>query len=211
MADFIRNGDIYYKGKTLSASSILTKLQPIADNDFMTAKQLATAFCGLCIRAAIEGGVSPDTAYTKGNAYLINMASTSSIANVISICEHVFEDFLHQVHSRKNNPRYSKEISICIDYIEIHSDEELSIHFLAQKSGYSPYYLSKKFKEEVGISINSYIKKIRIKRASYLLLATDMDIQDISDFLHFGNRNFFSKVFKEETGMSPANFRKKGS
>lgn len=208
MVDFIRNGDIYYKGKIRSASSILSKLQPIADNDFTTAKQLATAFCGLCIRAAIDGGVSPDTAYTKGNVYLSNIASSNSIANAISICEHVFEDFLQQVHARKNAPKYSKEIRICIDYIETHSDEELSIDFLAKKSGYSTYYLSKKFKEEVGISINSYIKKSRIKRASYLLLTTDMDIQDISDSLHFGNRNFFSKVFKEETGMSPAHFRK---
>ena len=208
MAEFIRNGDIYYKGKIRSASSILSKLQPIADNDFTTAKQLATAFCGLCIRAAIDGGISPDTAYTKGNAYLNNIASTNSIANIISICQHVFEDFLHQVHARKNVPKYSKEIRICIDYIETHSDEELSIDFLAKKSGYSTYYLSKKFKAEVGMNINSYIKKTRIQRASYLLLTTDMDIQDISDFLHFGNRNFFTKVFKEEIGMSPAHFRK---
>ncbi len=34
-----------------------------------------------------------------------------------------------------------------------------------------------------------------------------MSIDDISEQLHFGNRNFFSKVFKDETGSSPAQFR----
>ncbi len=57
------------------------------------------------------------------------------------------------------------------------------------------------------MSVNSYIKKARIYRASYLLMLTDMDIDDISAMLHFGNRNFFTKIFKEETGSTPAKFR----
>ena len=57
------------------------------------------------------------------------------------------------------------------------------------------------------MSINSYIKKSRIEHASYLLVTTRMSIDDISEQLHFGNRNFFSKVFKDETGSSPAQFR----
>ena len=57
------------------------------------------------------------------------------------------------------------------------------------------------------MSVNSYVKKARIDRASYLLMSTDMNIDDISALLHFGNRNFFTKVFKEETGSTPAKFR----
>lgn len=57
------------------------------------------------------------------------------------------------------------------------------------------------------MSVNSYVNKARIDRASYLLMSTDMNIDDISALLHFGNRNFFTKVFKEETGSTPAKFR----
>ena len=57
------------------------------------------------------------------------------------------------------------------------------------------------------MSVNSYVKKARIDRASYLLMSTDMNIDDISALLHFGNRNFFTKVFEEETGSTPAKFR----
>ena len=112
------------------------------------------------------------------------------------------------VHNHINEgTNYSPEIQSCVDYIESHPSEPLNISYLASKIGYTDYYLSRKFKSEIGISINSYIKKARITQACYLLVSTDMDIQDICDNLNFGDRSFFSKVFKKETGTSPAKFR----
>ena len=207
MTNFIRNGDIHYKEKIPSASSVLNAFQPLLDVSDSDAKTLATIFCGLCIRAAIDGGLSPDTAYTKSNIYLRNLSGTATVAEIMNICNNLFEDLLFQVHNHEAKSIYSMEITTCIDYIETHTDDPLSIETLASRIGYSKYYLSKKFKVEVGMSVNSYIKKARIDRASYLLMSTDMDIDDISALLHFGNRNFFTKIFKEETGSTPAKFR----
>lgn len=208
MAEFIKNGDIHYKGKISSASSIMSELQPLSEANPNLATQLATSFCALCIRSAVDGGISPDTAYIKGAAYLNNISSATSFAHIISICANAFEDFLFQVHNHNDLPSYSPEIMSCIAFIETHTEDELGIDLLAKRSGYTSYYLSKKFKSEVGISINSYIKKARIERAQYLMVTSKMTIQDISDLLHFGNRNFFTKVFKEVTGKSPAEFKK---
>ncbi len=207
MTDFIRNGDIHYKEKIPSASSVLNAFQPLWDVSDSDARTLATIFCGLCIRAAIDGGLSPDTAYTKSNIYLKNLSGTVTVAEVMNICNNLFEDLLFQVHNHAAKPEYSMEITSCIDYIETHTDDPLSIDTLSSRIGYSKYYLSKKFKAEVGMSVNSYIKKARIDRACFLLMSTDMDIDDISAMLRFGNRNFFTKVFKEETGSTPARFR----
>lgn len=204
---FIQAGDIYYKNKISSASSILKDLYPSSDNELEKNKQYATIFCGLCIRAAIDGGISPDTAYLRGNAYLKNIVSAKSFADVLSISHSVFEDFLFQVHNHQMLPTYSDVINSCINFIESHTDEPINLDYLASRLGYSKYYLSKRFKAEVNRSINSYIKKARIDRASYLLVSSKMDIQQISDMLHFGNRNFFTKAFKEETGTNPAAFR----
>lgn len=207
MTNFIRKGDIHYKEKIPSASSVLNAFQPLLGVSASDAKTLATIFCGLCIRAAIDGGLSPDTAYTKSDIYLKNLSNTGTVAEIMNICNNLFEDLLFQVHNHEVKSVYSMEITTCIDYIETHTDDPLSIDALADRIGYSKYYLSKKFKAEVGMSINSYIKKARIDRASYLLMSTNMDIDDISAMLHFGNRNFFTKIFKEETGSTPAKFR----
>ncbi|MCR5546605.1 MAG: AraC family transcriptional regulator [Lachnospiraceae bacterium] len=207
MLDLVRQGNIHFKNKTMSASSILNQFKSIGSNDVQMATQYAVIFCGLCIRAAIDGGLTPDSAYTTGNMYIKNLRSAKTVVEILSITNRLFEDLIHRVHMEKDKSHYSREIHSCISYIELHPDEPLSIEYLSDKIGYSKYYLSKKFKSEVNMSVNSYIKKIRIEQASFLLTATDMDIQEISSQLHFGNRNFFSKVFKEETGESPAYFR----
>ncbi|MCR5101317.1 MAG: AraC family transcriptional regulator [Butyrivibrio sp.] len=207
MADFIRNGDINYKEKIPSASAMLSSFQPMTDGSLTDARQMATIFCGLCIRAAIDGGISPDTAYTKSSIYLKNLSSITTFAEIMPICHNLFEDLLFQVHNLNDKPDYSKEVAACISYIETHTDESLNIEYLAERIGYSKYYMSKKFKSETGLSINSYIKKARIDRAAYLLVTTKMDIEEISEKLQFGNRNFFTKIFKEETGTTPAQFR----
>ncbi len=205
--EMVKNGDIFYKSKITSASSMLQNLNPASDKELQEIKQYAVSFTSLCVRAAIDGGISPDTAYTRGNIYMKNLIAAKSYAEMLSVTHSVFEDFVFLVHNHQTQPSYSDTINACIDYIEAHPDEPLSIDYLADRLGYSKYYLSKKFKSETKISVNSYIKKARIQKACYLLVTSKMDIQEISDFLCFGNRNFFTKVFKEETGTSPVAFR----
>ncbi|MBR6321818.1 MAG: helix-turn-helix transcriptional regulator [Lachnospiraceae bacterium] len=207
LLEFIRTGDIYYKQKISSAASIMDRISVMAGGRLSAIRQHANIFCGFCIRAAVEGGVSCDTAYQRGRVYLDQIESARSAANITSACYTLFEDLLFSVHNHKTRPECSELISACIDMIETHTDDPLSIDYLAEQMSYNKYYLSKRFKAETGYSVNSYVKKARIERASYLLVSTNMSIQDISDLLLFGNRNFFTKTFKEYTGKNPAEFR----
>nr|MCR5826633.1 AraC family transcriptional regulator [Oscillospiraceae bacterium] len=73
--------------------------------------------------------------------------------------------------------------------------------------GYAEYYLSRKFKAETGLSINNYIKIVKVERAKTLLLSTNLDIQEICDLLGFGSRSFFSQTFRKIVGVPPAAYR----
>ncbi len=75
--------------------------------------------------------------------------------------------------------------------------------------GYSTYYFSKKFNKEMGIKVTDYIKQVRIDQAKIALITTKRSIQDISDSLQFGTRNYFSKVFREIVGVTPAAYRER--
>ena len=119
----------------------------------------------------------------------------------------MYEDFINLVHNTQLNPGYSKQIQSCCDYIALHIDEKLSLSKIASRIGYSDYYLSRKFKQETGTSINDYIKIAKIERAKTLLLSTDKSIQEICDTLSFGTRSFFAQTFKDIVGIPPAQYR----
>ncbi len=201
----LEKGNIHYKKTFRPGSSLI--VTPATDKDFQHAKALMSIFTGLCIRTSIQGGLSPETAYIRGNMYLQNIIEANAFPEALQTVHSMYEDFLYLVHNHQNRGKYSKQIQDCMDYVNLHLTEKISIPTLAAHIGYTDYYLSRKFKSEVGKSINTYIKDMRIAQAEYLLCSTNDSIQDISDKLQFGTRSFFAKVFRECTGMPPAQYR----
>ena len=67
--------------------------------------------------------------------------------------------------------------------------------------------LSRKFREETGDSINTYIKKARIELAKVLLLNSDDNMDEIAVKCGFLSRSFFTAAFIKECGISPAKYR----
>ena len=86
---------------------------------------------------------------------------------------------------------------------------ELKLKTLSAYVGYSEYHLSRKFRQEMGVSIGAYTKYVRVERAKLLLLSTDMPIAQIGEALHFASPSHFAGSFREVTGMTPQQFRKK--
>lgn len=119
----------------------------------------------------------------------------------------MYQDFIQKVHTCRTNPRFSKEIQSCCDYIELHVEEPLGIESLAERLGYTKYYLSRRFKEETGCTINGYIQIARIERAKMLLSCTNQSVADIADALQFATGSHFSVVFRRVVGISPAQYR----
>ena len=83
----------------------------------------------------------------------------------------------------------------------------LSLDEIARQVGYTEYYLTRKFTKETGMKLTEYIRSVRINAAKVMLLTSKKDIQQISEELQFGNRSYFDRVFRQETGVSPARFR----
>ena len=68
-------------------------------------------------------------------------------------------------------------------------------------------YLSKRFKLVLGVKFSDYLKSLRIKQCTYLLLSTNKKIIDIASLCGYSDMKFFYKIFKEFTGMSPSEYR----
>lgn len=205
----VREGDINYKSAMDTAQMLSNGVPVQAGDPLRQAKDSVIVFTSLCTRAAIEGGLSPEQAYTLGDAYIQNTEDAATFSDITPIAGMMYADFVGRVRKCRTNPKVSRQIQNCLDYIELHVEETLRLPQLAQYAGYSEYYLSRKFKAEVGYNVNDYIQFAKIERAKLMLATTEDSIQAVAERLDFCSRSYFSSVFARVAGCSPVEYRNK--
>ena len=89
------------------------------------------------------------------------------------------------------------------------ADPELDIDKVADHMCISRTTLFYKMNDLTGMSMGRYIRKLRISRAKEMLEKTDESINDISVRLGFSESRYFSTVFKQETGETPSQYKKR--
>lgn len=93
-------------------------------------------------------------------------------------------------------------------FISGHYMERITAADIAAAAGYSPNYLSRKFRSSVGIGIHEYLMFIRLRHAAYELVTTSDLITDIAFRCGFSDSNYFKDAFKKKYGVTPREYRK---
>ncbi|HYK75288.1 MAG TPA: helix-turn-helix domain-containing protein, partial [Pseudoneobacillus sp.] len=93
-------------------------------------------------------------------------------------------------------------------YIIEHSSEDISLDTLAKKVDLSPIYISKMFKEKLGINYIDLLTECRIEKAKKLLVDPEISIKEITYNVGYHDPNYFSKVFKKMCNVSPKEYRR---
>ena len=110
-------------------------------------------------------------------------------------------------YANTNYSRLTKEI---INYIQLHLEDELSLNYLAEQFGKNASALSHSFSKETGISLTKYIQQARIREAIRLFNTTDFSVSDVAIMVGYQDFSYFSKVFSQQTGLSPRAYKKNG-
>ena len=95
-----------------------------------------------------------------------------------------------------------------MEYLKVHYVEPLSLEILSQLAGYTPQYLSSLFSDEVGMSIQEFLQRLRIEEACKLLLSTSLPVAEIAAAVGYQDTRHFSKVFRRYQIMSPKEYRR---
>ncbi|MBW4085551.1 helix-turn-helix domain-containing protein [Paenibacillus sp. S150] len=169
-------------------------------------KNLAVSSITLATRAAIDGGLFWEIAYTLSDFHIQHIEELHDIpavdrAQLAALC-----DFADQVKDSRRS-KLSRTPALCQNYIFNHLYEELTLGRLAGVVGQNASYLSQQFKKETGFTVSDYIRRERIEEAKRLMELPGVSLSDIAIRLHFNDQSYFTKVFKKYTGMTPRQFR----
>lgn len=100
-------------------------------------------------------------------------------------------------------------IDIILNYIHQHYSEDITRNMLADLVYLNPDYMARLFKNQTHTSIVNYITEYRIQKAKELLNNPDIPIGMVASKVGYGNYSYFSKLFKDITGCTPNEYRKK--
>ena len=93
-------------------------------------------------------------------------------------------------------------------YIEEHYMNPIQLGNLALVVHVSQSYLSNRFKRETGMNFTQYLMKYRMEKAKELLRTTTDSCKVIAESVGYPDYPQFSKMFKKQEGMSPAEYQK---
>jgi Transcriptional regulator containing an amidase domain and an AraC-type DNA-binding HTH domain len=106
-----------------------------------------------------------------------------------------------------NQENYSLRTRLAIDEMESKFSSLSGIDALADKLGVSVSHFTREFTREAGINPIRYLTNIRIQNAMDLLQNTGLSVNEIALQCGFSCGNYFSKIFKKNTRLSPKQFR----
>lgn len=103
--------------------------------------------------------------------------------------------------------RLSRVMELIDDCIRKQYMEDLSMQEMARQMNYSEAYFCKLFKQCFGQNFTSYLTEYRVKEAKKLLAQPTVNVKDVGRAVGYSDANYFAKVFKRMTGLSPSEYR----
>lgn len=102
----------------------------------------------------------------------------------------------------------SMEVFEAMQFISRNVCEPIRVGDVAEAIHKSRSYLTKKFKQELGFEVSSFIMRCKLEEAKSLLTYTDKSLSEISSYLCFSSQAYFQNVFKKQQKITPLQYRK---
>ena len=131
------------------------------------------------------------------------------------LCALLYKLSRREITSSSNVTRlstYSNQMQICTqveDYITANFAADISLDDIAEHVGCSKNHLCRVYRSHTGSTINELLNAVRIKKATELLVQTDLELEEIASTAGYHNIYHFIKTFKKIMKISPGSFRRR--
>ena len=205
--ELIRQGDlsgvelaqeIYCGGKTGNLSD-----DPVRNKQYLFVATI-TVLCRVCI----ESGMDSAESYGLSDLFIRKADKQASVEALNHLHREMLTEYTKRMQQVKRKEGYSTYVVGCINYVDQHLMENLSIPQIAEHLLISSSYLSTLFSKETGMSLSNYIRERKLEAARALLQHSDYTCSEIAEYFGFSSSAHFSKAFREYTGYTPTAYRK---
>ncbi len=127
---------------------------------------------------------------------------------LLAVLTKIFRNTMQREYRDQNRLNNDNLIELVMEELDRNIDSEVNLQVLAQKAYLSPKYLSRVFKQHVGISFKEFIQQKRIDKACEFLASTDLSITDVMINIGYSDPKSFYKIFKRFKNMTPSEYRR---
>lgn len=210
MLRMVRKGDTAALREWI-ASAPAIRGGTLASDQLRQVKNMFVVTATLVSRAAIQGGLSMEDAFTLSDAYIQKCELLNSLERITNLQYHMVLEFTERVERIRFGGKPTQLTLAVTNYIQHHLSEPIRVEDIAMELFMSRPYLSAKFKEETGETLTDFILKEKTEEAKRLLRYSDKSFTAIGSYLGFSSLGHFSQVFKKYTGRTPTEYREKYS
>ena len=179
----------------------------IAVDGLRQVKNMFVVSVTLASRAAIQGGVDPETALSVSDGFIKRCELLYSVEKITNLQYLMVLEYAGMVRRVRQKDYTSPLVMKVANYVVAHITEPLTTEQIADALYLSRPYLSSRFHKEAGRTLYSFIMDEKIEEAKRLILYSGRSISSISQYLGFSSLGHFSSLFKKNTGYSPTEFR----
>ncbi|GMK42604.1 hypothetical protein PCCS19_56640 [Paenibacillus sp. CCS19] len=167
--------------------------------DLLQAQQRVLELLWLASRALLELGVEMDTPLFSFQSQDYRQLRAESALLLDRMRQSLAE---HQDHISPDTIQRIKQ------FIMDNSHKDISLDTIGKRVGLSPFYISKMFKEQLGVNYIDFLTECRIEKAKRLMGNPEWSLKKITYEVGYHDPNYFSKVFKKMCDVSPTEYRK---
>lgn len=197
---------ITHKAEQMISNSSELMLEMRVEDPVRNMKNYTIVANVLLRKAAEQGGVHPFYIDGVSSDFAKKVEKIKTVQEGVDMMHDMIYKYCALVknHSMKN---YSLLVQKVITIIDSDLTADLSLHRQAEMLNVNASYLSTLFKKETGMTLTEYVAKKRVDHAAFLLVSTNMQIQNIAQHCGIFDVNYFTKIFKKNKGKTPKEYR----
>ena len=161
----------------------------------------------LISRAAAEGGMDREAAYSLADVFLQRLESCRAEGEILALNIQAQREFTARVRMAREARSRLSYIEACKAYITANLCRPFQVGDIAPAIGVNRSYLARRFSEAEGMTIQRYISRERYAHAAGLLKFSDYPISIIAEYFCFSSQSHFGRAFKAWCGMTPREYR----
>ena len=162
----------------------------------------------LAARSAIRGGVDVEEALSTSDLLIRDCEALQDVQSILRLQVNMLLTYTEQVNRLRKGIVPTPLALQVSAWVRRHLSEPVSTEALAQDLHFSRPHLSRKFREETGMTLTDFILTRKCEEASHLLEFTDKSLTAIANYLGFSSQSHFTRVFGKYMGIPPSEYRK---